>query len=326
MPPYAATGGELHAYSRWLGLEIARRDQPVSLAGHSMGAGLAILAAAERPAAIERLILLSPVGLPLDKPLGASLATFLGQILRGWYPARELSRAVGSVLRAPSAALALARTVHELDLGSELGLLKDAPVPITVVGCSSDRLTTSEHCRRLAGLLGAGYRELDARGGHIWMIVDPGLLAITLSGEALNLGRRRSRSAERCRRADIPDRYPATTSAWFRWSGRHPSDFSGQSKEISRVTSKLQVTIPKAIAQRYGIEPGVDVEWLPAGDAIRVVPPTGHARGPDRNRRLELFDRATERESARAGGRSERGATVDRGWRRDDIYEHGLAD
>ena len=34
---------------------------------------------------------------------------------------------------------------------------------------------------------------------------------------------------------------------------------------MSRVTSKLQVTIPKEIARRYGIEPGTDVEWLPAG-------------------------------------------------------------
>ena len=40
------------------------------------------------------------------------------------------------------------------------------------------------------------------------------------------------------------------------------------------MTSKLQVTIPKAIAQRYGIEPGTDIEWLAAGEAIRVVPPT----------------------------------------------------
>ena len=31
------------------------------------------------------------------------------------------------------------------------------------------------------------------------------------------------------------------------------------------MTSKLQVTIPKAIAQRYGIEPGGVIDWLPAG-------------------------------------------------------------
>ena len=90
------------------------------------------------------------------------------------------------------------------------------------------------------------------------------------------------------------------------------------------MTSKLQVTIPKAIAQRYGIEPGVDIDWLPAGDGIRVVPPAGAAREPDRGRRLELFNRATEREHARAEGRADREVTADRGWRREDLYEDGV--
>jgi bifunctional DNA-binding transcriptional regulator/antitoxin component of YhaV-PrlF toxin-antitoxin module len=91
------------------------------------------------------------------------------------------------------------------------------------------------------------------------------------------------------------------------------------------VTSKLQVTIPKAIAQRYGIEPGSDVDWLPAGEAIRVVPNADRRRETDRIRRLELFDRATERQRERQSGR---GATVsadDRGWRREDLYARDRA-
>jgi bifunctional DNA-binding transcriptional regulator/antitoxin component of YhaV-PrlF toxin-antitoxin module len=86
------------------------------------------------------------------------------------------------------------------------------------------------------------------------------------------------------------------------------------------VTSKLQVTIPKAVAERYGIEPGAEIEWLPAGDAIRVVPPGGHRRRSDRGRRLELFDRATERQRARQSGKQAVPAGTGRGWRRDDLY------
>jgi AbrB family looped-hinge helix DNA binding protein len=41
---------------------------------------------------------------------------------------------------------------------------------------------------------------------------------------------------------------------------------------MAKVTSKRQVTVPKAIAEQYGIRPGDEIEWLPAGDAIRVVP------------------------------------------------------
>lgn len=83
------------------------------------------------------------------------------------------------------------------------------------------------------------------------------------------------------------------------------------------MTSKLQVTIPKAIAERYGIEPGAEVEWLPAGDAIRVVPEGAGRHAPDRVRRLELFDRATERRRNDPTPLP----SSDRGWRREDLYE-----
>jgi bifunctional DNA-binding transcriptional regulator/antitoxin component of YhaV-PrlF toxin-antitoxin module len=94
---------------------------------------------------------------------------------------------------------------------------------------------------------------------------------------------------------------------------------------MARVTSKLQVTIPKAIAQRYGIEPGMDIEWLPAGEAIRVVPPSDCRKGPDRSRRLELFDRATERQSQRQLGKEHAVPGTERGWRREDLYVRGDA-
>jgi bifunctional DNA-binding transcriptional regulator/antitoxin component of YhaV-PrlF toxin-antitoxin module len=91
------------------------------------------------------------------------------------------------------------------------------------------------------------------------------------------------------------------------------------------VTSKLQVTIPKAIADRYAIEPGAEIEWLPAGEAIRVVPHADRRRGPDRDRRLDLFDRATERQRLRQAGAQDEGATTERGWSREDLYARGRA-
>jgi AbrB family looped-hinge helix DNA binding protein len=94
---------------------------------------------------------------------------------------------------------------------------------------------------------------------------------------------------------------------------------------MARVTSKLQVTIPKAIAERYGIEPGAEIEWLPAGEAIRVVPPADRQRAPDRARRLELFDRATERQRLRQTGKRADGVVAERGWRREDLYARGRA-
>lgn len=37
---------------------------------------------------------------------------------------------------------------------------------------------------------------------------------------------------------------------------------------MSRVTSKLQVTVPKAIADRFAIHPGDEIDWLPAGEVV----------------------------------------------------------
>jgi AbrB family looped-hinge helix DNA binding protein len=93
---------------------------------------------------------------------------------------------------------------------------------------------------------------------------------------------------------------------------------------MSRVTSKLQVTVPKAIAQRYGIRPGDDIRFEKSGDVIRMVPENARTRteGLDIDRRLRLFDAATARQRARESARPARRAAT-RGWTREQLYEHG---
>lgn len=95
---------------------------------------------------------------------------------------------------------------------------------------------------------------------------------------------------------------------------------------MAKVTSKLQVTIPKVIADQYGIEPGDEIEFAPAGPVIRVVPPRGR-RGAvrlAREERVRLFQAARERQRAR-----ERDMALpaeppgERGWRREDVYTRG---
>jgi AbrB family looped-hinge helix DNA binding protein len=93
---------------------------------------------------------------------------------------------------------------------------------------------------------------------------------------------------------------------------------------MSKVTSKLQVTIPKTIADQFNIKPGDAIEWDPAADAIRVIPPRSAARALDVAGRLKLFDAATERQRARNATRK-RHRTTDRGWRREDLYTRGRA-
>ena len=90
------------------------------------------------------------------------------------------------------------------------------------------------------------------------------------------------------------------------------------------MTSKRQVTIPKSIADRYGIATGDEIEFVAAGDGIRVERPGERAMKLDRDARLARFDLATERQRIRQTQRP-RGKSSDRGWRRDELYGRGSA-
>lgn len=97
------------------------------------------------------------------------------------------------------------------------------------------------------------------------------------------------------------------------------------------MTSKLQLTVPKAVANQYGIRPGDELEWIPAGDTIRVVLKGRTATARKRlslKQRLELFDQATKRQRQRNKQFSEENPSFrpepERGWRREDLYTRGF--
>ena len=94
---------------------------------------------------------------------------------------------------------------------------------------------------------------------------------------------------------------------------------------MSKVTSKLQVTIPKAIADQFGIAPGDEIEFQAAGEFIRVIPP-GKRRATrlSLEERLRLFDASTERQRQReAKMKLADKRPTDRGWKREDLYTRG---
>ena len=86
---------------------------------------------------------------------------------------------------------------------------------------------------------------------------------------------------------------------------------------MAKVTSKLQVTVPKAIADRFGIRPGDEIEFQAAGDGIRILRPEKRM-ALSVEERLSLFDESTKRVRRRRW----KGKTPkDRGWTREDLYE-----
>jgi len=100
---------------------------------------------------------------------------------------------------------------------------------------------------------------------------------------------------------------------------------------MPKVTSKLQLTVPKKIADQYGIRPGDELEWIPAGDSIRVELARRKAKAAHELTTAErpaLFDANMERvdklqaeklKEARAKGT--RITRENRGWTREELYE-----
>ena len=168
-PPLSITRGRLEALVGWLAAEIARRPRPAIVAGHSMGAALAILVAARNPASVSDLVLIAPAGLPLTKPVRASAADFMRQLGTGTHRIRDTAGAAAELVAAPRSAVRLARTLRRLDLREEMSRVRQQGTPVTVIGCDSDTLTPPRHCRETAELLGASYQELRLDGGHVWM-------------------------------------------------------------------------------------------------------------------------------------------------------------
>jgi len=85
------------------------------------------------------------------------------------------------------------------------------------------------------------------------------------------------------------------------------------SKDVARVTSKYQVTLPGKIADAGSIRPGDNIDSVAAGKLPAWEPPEA---------RLRLFDQATERLRLREFD-AESKRSRDRGRSREDLYRRG---
>lgn len=94
---------------------------------------------------------------------------------------------------------------------------------------------------------------------------------------------------------------------------------------MAKVTSKLQLTLPKGLAEQYGIRPGDELDLAPAGESIRMNLRKRPVAADSVGERLGLFDLATERQRRRQARRRRSKQPADRGWRREDLYTRGLA-
>lgn len=94
-------------------------------------------------------------------------------------------------------------------------------------------------------------------------------------------------------------------------------------KGKSKVTSKLQVTLPKAVAEDAGIRPGDTLLWENHGPFLTAQFASRRRLSPEEI--AASFAASEERTRRRWEGVDVGPPTADRGWTRDDLYfdEHG---
>lgn len=97
---------------------------------------------------------------------------------------------------------------------------------------------------------------------------------------------------------------------------------------MAKVTSKLQLTVPKAVADQYGIRPGDEVELAPSGSFIRMTPPSRRREDLTVGERVKLFRRLLDqfqkpRKAEPDARRAKARAEAARGWKREDLYTRG---
>jgi AbrB family looped-hinge helix DNA binding protein len=89
---------------------------------------------------------------------------------------------------------------------------------------------------------------------------------------------------------------------------------------VARITSKYQLTLPKAVAECAGLKPGDDIECEAIGDLVRVTLKRRFRAQGSVTDKLVLFDVASERIRHRyQADRSP--AEEHRGWTRNELHE-----
>lgn len=93
---------------------------------------------------------------------------------------------------------------------------------------------------------------------------------------------------------------------------------------MSKVTSKFQISIPKAIVNEAGIRVGDELVWERAGADLRLRLASEPSRRLTTSERLALFDSARTRQKSRERKHVAKRALApanERGWSREDLYD-----
>ncbi len=183
----------MEGYAAWVSafLDAVDLDQPVLVAGHSFGGGVAIRLADDDPDRVRQLVLINSVGSPPGAG-GPILATpshhpppWRQRLAFGRDPlwCREggrLIQAIGddlvhNMVANPRALVEIGWLARRADLTAELGRLRRRQLPMLVLWSDRDEVLPLGSFDALCTAVGAEGTVL--RGGHSWLLADPKALS-----------------------------------------------------------------------------------------------------------------------------------------------------
>jgi pimeloyl-ACP methyl ester carboxylesterase len=163
-------------------LEHLVGDEPTAMVGHSLGGGVATMAAWHHPERVRSLTLVNSVGgstWHTDRSLAERPLWDWGLHLPAEWARREYRRVLpvvardlfGNLLRNPRNLVRAGRLAAEADMRAELGDLRDRGVPVTILWGDQDRVLPEAAFLSLAEAAGCSTDIVPGR--HSWLIADP---------------------------------------------------------------------------------------------------------------------------------------------------------
>lgn len=177
-------------YARWVQqfLDAVGIDEPVLLAGHSFGGGVAIGTAAAAPDRVAQLIVINSIGASAWTDRNGLLRAMAERPMWDWglhlpddvRPVRQVTRVLPvlvqdllpNAVRNPRALWRVGRLAATANLSEELEELKHRRVPVVILWGDGDRLIPQGAMQSLRTALGSADVHT-VPGTHSWLLVDP---------------------------------------------------------------------------------------------------------------------------------------------------------
>lgn len=187
-PELPGSAFSLRGYAQWVAdlLDTIGVEEPVVVAGHSFGGGVSIRFAHDHFSRVRSLVLVNSIGGSSWRS-GHTLRSISERPLWDWglhfpgdvWPLRQATRVLPvlaedllpNLVRSPRAIIKVANLARRADLRTELEVLRDKGLSITIMWGTRDGVIPRESFEAMC--VASGVEGTVVEGSHSWLLADP---------------------------------------------------------------------------------------------------------------------------------------------------------